>query len=787
MQEGEQVTVRKIAIRELVEFILRSGSIDEGENSNHTPQEGARIHRKLQKEAGKGYQKEVWLKKPLEIANATVQIEGRADGIYIEDDQVYIDEIKTSETPFEELEEGIINLYFNQAMVYAYIYSEQEELTQIGTRLTYYQTIEEKITYQIRIFTFAELKNFFEDLIEKYENWLVFQMDWRETRNDSLKDLVFPFDAYRAGQRELAAAVYKTIHAQQKLYVEAPTGTGKTMSTLFPTFKAMGEGLGERIFYLTAKTITRQVAEETVKKITQKEARVKSVTLTAKDKICFLTERNCTPEHCPFANGYYDRVNDGLWDMLNNDDQYTRPVIEKYARKHELCPFELSLDISRFSDLVIGDYNYLYDPTVYLRRFFEEENKTNLVLVDEAHNLVNRSKEMYSASISRKNLDSISDDLDKTFKKLKKAFIKVDNEFELIYQSLDGEAYHHQAAAPESLINSLFKLQERIKEWLAENPDHPIQQKMLPVYFEIIRFTRMSELYDDHYQTTVEFKNYDLIVKEYCIDPSWFLEQTMDKVGSSILFSASFSPLDYYQEVLGGGEESLTYRLLSPFPSDNRLVMVDAGIQTTYQNRTQSIPKIAASIEKLASTKTGNYMVFFPSFQYLDQVVAYFHEAYPEYTIQIQGSKLNEQEREEFLAAFVDQPEQTMIGFCVLGGIFSEGIDLVGERLIGTIVVGVGLPQVNHEQELIKEYYDEKRGQGFSYAYQLPGMNKVIQAAGRVIRTMSDQGIILLLDQRYTNPHYQKLLPVSWADRKVIYGPAAVERTAKRFWNSKNK
>ncbi|MEG1504352.1 MAG: helicase C-terminal domain-containing protein [Enterococcus sp.] len=779
------MAVKKIAIRELVEFILRSGSIDEGKNSNHTPQEGARIHRKLQKEAGKGYQKEVWLKKPVEIANIAVQVEGRADGVYIEDEQVFIDEIKTSETPFEELEEGIINLYFYQAMVYAYIYSEQEELAQIGTRLTYYQTLEEKITRQTRLFTFEELKSFFEDLIEKYENWLVFQMEWRETRNESLKMLAFPFDSYREGQRELAAAVYKTIHAQQKLYVEAPTGTGKTMSTLFPTFKAMGEGLGERIFYLTAKTITRQVAEETVAKITQKSARVKSVTLTAKDKICFLTERNCTPEHCPFANGYYDRVNDGLWDMLNSEDQYTRPVIEKYARKHELCPFELSLDISRFSDLVVGDYNYLFDPTVYLRRFFEEENKTNLVLVDEAHNLVNRSKEMYSASISRKNLDHISNELDKSFKKLRKAFIKVDNEFELIYQSLDGKAYHHQTAAPESLINHLFKLQELIKEWLAENPDHPVQQKMLPVYFEIIRFTRMSELYDDHYQTTVDFKNYDLIVKEYCIDPSWFLEQTMDKVGSSILFSASFSPLDYYQEVLGGGDESLTYRLPSPFPNDNRLVMVDAGVQTTYQNRTQSIPKIAASIEKLASTKTGNYMVFFPSFQYLDQVADYFHDVYPEYAIQIQGSKLNEQEREAFLAAFVDQPEKTLIGFCVLGGIFSEGIDLVGERLIGTVVVGVGLPQVNHEQELIKEYYDEKRGQGFSYAYQLPGMNKVIQAAGRVIRTMSDQGIILLLDQRYTNPHYQKLLPVNWADRKVIYGPAAVERTAKRFWDSK--
>ncbi|MDT2675927.1 ATP-dependent DNA helicase [Enterococcus dongliensis] len=778
------MAVKKLAIRELVEFILRSGSINEGKSSNHTPQEGARIHRKLQKEAGPDYQKEVWLKKVLEIAETTVQIEGRADGIYRKEDQVFIDEIKTSETPFEELEPGIINLYFYQAMVYAYIYSEQEELTEISTRLTYFQTTEEKITREIRVFTFVELTDFFNDLIERYENWLVFQIQWRKTRNDSLKSLTFPFDSYRAGQRELAAAVYKTIHAQQKLFVEAPTGTGKTMSTLFPTFKAMGEELGERIFYLTAKTITRQVAEETVTKLTKKGARIKSVTITAKDKICFLTERNCTPEHCPFAKGYYDRVNDGLWDMLNNEDQYTRPIIEKYAQKHELCPFELSLDVSRFCDLVIGDYNYLFDPTVYLRRFFEEEDKTNLVLVDEAHNLVNRSKEMYSASISRETIARIQKDLDKTFRKLIKAFKKVDNEFELILQSLDGKAYHHQQMAPDSLINSLFKLQEQIKEWLAEYPDHPVQQKMLPIYFEILRFTRMSEYYDDHYQTTVEHKRYDLIVKEFCIDPSWFLEQTMEKVGSSILFSASFSPLDYYQEVLGGGEESLSYRLPNPFPAKNRLVMVDASIQTTYQKRTQSIPKIVSSIEALVRSKTGNYLVFFPSFQYLDQVAAYFHEVYPEITIQIQGTKLSEVEREAFLASFDERPEKTMIGFCVLGGIFSEGIDLVGDRLIGTIVVGVGLPQINHEQELIKEYYDEKQNRGFSYAYQLPGMNKVIQAAGRVIRTMSDRGIILLLDQRYTNPHYQNLLPINWSDRKVVYNSEDINKTANDFWQN---
>ncbi|MGG5316177.1 ATP-dependent DNA helicase [Enterococcus sp. AZ072] len=780
------MSIKKIAVRSLVEFILRSGSIDEGKNSSHTAQEGARIHRKLQKAAGEKYQKEVWLKKQLPIAGIDVQIEGRADGIFIENDLTIIDEIKTSETPFEEVEKGIVDLYFYQAMVYAYIYAEQEELDQIGTRLTYFQTVEEQITSRIRTFSFEELRTFFNDLVEKYEGWLVFQTEWRETRNQSLKEMQFPFPEYRAGQRELAGAVYKTIAAQQKLFVEAPTGIGKTMSSLFPAFKGIGEELGERIFYLTAKTITRQVAEETVGKLAKKDARVKSVTLTAKDKICFLTERNCTPEHCPFAKGYYDRVNDGLWDMLHHEDQYTRPVIEEYARKHELCPFELSLDVSRFSDLVIGDYNYLFDPTVYLRRFFEEEDKSNIVLVDEAHNLVNRSKEMYSAAISRQRIYDVGQQLNKKQKKLRNAFNRVDNEFELINQLLEEKkvTYFHQPAAAEALLNRLFQLQELMKEWLAENAEDPLQEKILTVYFDIIRYTRMGELYDDHYETTIEVKNYDLIVKEYCIDPSWFLQQTMEKVGSTTLFSASFSPLDYYKDVLGGEEGNLTYRLPSPFPPENQLIIVDAHIQTTYRMREQSLPQIVEAIHALIKTKTGNYMVFFPSFKYLDDVADEFLKVYPEYQVSIQGSKLDETEREAFLEKFQESPAETMIAFCVLGGIFSEGIDLVGERLSGAIVVGVGLPQVNHEQELIKEYYDEKKNAGFSYAYQLPGMNKVIQAAGRVIRTMSDRGIVLLLDQRYTNPHYRKLLPTNWKERKIIRTTQEITQLAEKFWEN---
>lgn len=781
------MTIKKIAIRKLVEFIMRTGNIDEGKNSQHTAQEGARIHRSLQKKGGPDYEKEVWLKKQLTLADEIVQVEGRADGIITSDEGITIDEIKTSETPFEDLAEGLVNLFFYQGMVYAYIYAESQEISEISVQVRYFQTIEKKITTTIRKYSFEELAAFFTDLMNRYEGWLIFETNWHNIRNQSLKTLPFPFPQYRTGQRELAAAVYKTIYHQQQLFVEAPTGTGKTLSTLFPAFKALGEGVGERIFYLTAKTITRTVAEETIDKLAEKNARIKSVTLTAKDKICFLTERNCTPEHCPFAAGYYDRVNDGLWDMLHQEDQFTRPVIEQYAKKHQLCPFELSLDVSLFCDVVIGDYNYLFDPVVHLQRFFEEENKSNIVLVDEAHNLVNRSKEMYSAEISREKIYTVGQALKKSFRKLRKAFNQVDNEFELIDQVLEEKKtnYHHQKAAAESLVNRLYSLQELMKEWLAEHPEDDNQEKMLNLYFDILRFTRLNEFYDDHYETTVEKRQYDLIIKIYCIDPSLFLQQSMNLVGSTVLFSASFSPLPYYQEVLSENDESLTYRLPNPFPNENRLLLVHNNIQTTYQKRQQSLPEVVKSIEALVKVKKGNYLVFFPSFQYLDQVAEEFKETFPDYQTLIQASQMSELEREQFLANFAGDNKETLVAFAVLGGIFSEGIDLTGEKLIGVIIVGVGLPQINHEQNLIKDYFDEKNNQGFSYAYQLPGINKVIQAAGRVIRQMDDYGVILLLDQRFNQISYQKLLPPSWYDRKIIHRTTEITTEAENFWQKK--
>lgn len=783
-KEAEWVKQSKISVRNLVEFILRRGSIDNRKKSNHTALEGAKIHRKLQKEAGETYEKEVFLKTTVELDDIQLTIEGRADGIFQKDGLYYIDEIKTSEPRFEDLEQEQVDLFFHQARVYAYIYCHKQELTEINLQLTYFQTTEEQITRKTEYQTIEQLDEFFKKLIADYEEWMIFRENWRTVRNASLMALKFPHDNYRKGQRELAVAAYKTIKTKQKLFAEAPTGTGKTVSTLFPTLKAIGEESGERVFYLTAKTITRQVAEDAMIAFNDAGAEVKSVTLTAKDKICFLDETTCNPDQCPYANGYYDRINEGLWDLLNHENQITREVIETYAKKHTLCPFELSLDVSLWCDVIIGDYNYLFDPTVYLRRFFEEEkNEDNIFLIDEAHNLVNRSREMYSAELSYRGAKNVYTIVPKEFKKLRRRINKLLKEFDKI-QELSNEDcwdYHHQKAPAESLITAGYQLSEVIQEWLAEFPEHAIQETILPFYFDLLHFLKISEFYDDHYETTVEKTYHDFVIKEFCIDPSLFLEQSLDKGRSSLLFSASFSPLSYYQETLGG-KESLAYHLPSPFPEENQQVLIANYIETTYRKREESSPRLVETINQFISGKTGNYFIFFPSYQYLDQTVAAFKERYPEVRVLIQETVMNETEREDFLANFKIDPAETLVAFCVLGGIFSEGIDLRGTRLIGSMIVGVGLPQMNHEQELIKEYYDEKDNLGFAYAYQLPGMNKVLQAAGRVIRDTTDEGIVVLADRRFATRNYRQLFPNHWHQAKNVNNINELSSEIHRFW-----
>jgi len=774
----------KISVRKLVEFILRKGSIDNRKVSNHTAQEGSRIHSKLQKEAGEDYEKEVFLQLEASVDKDQLIIEGRADGIFCENEKWIIDEIKTSEVHFEDVEDSQIELFFSQAMVYAYIYAKKEQLEEITVQLTYYQTTEKEITRTRRSFSFDFLTQFFEELIGEYHKWLIFQDDWKKVRNFSLTALDFPYQDYRKGQRELAVAAYKTLRTNQQLFVEAPTGIGKTMSTLYPALKALGEDRADRIFYLTAKTITRQVAEDALSALNKNNAEVKSVTLTAKDKICFLDETTCNPDDCPYANGYYNRINEGLWDILHHENQFTRPIIEEYARKHQLCPFEFSLDISLFCDVIIGDYNYLFDPTVYLRRFFEEPEENYYFLVDEAHNLVNRSREMYSATINRNAYLNLKKNLPKEEKRIKRKLTKIESNFASIYEQAkeDNWQFRHQKAGPESLIEQLYKFSELLKEWLAANPEHPISEQALTVYFDTLHFLKISEFYDDHYETTIEINYKDVQIRLFCIEPAPFLKQSLEKAKGSILFSATLSPLNYYQEVLGGSEDALRYRLSSPFPIENQKIVIPSFIQTTYRKREESLRPIVDVIQAMVQAKKGNYLIFFPSYKYLDDTLQVFQSKYPKIATIVQDSLMNEEEREQFLAKFVENPQQSLIGFCVLGGIFSEGIDLKGTQLIGTAIVSVGLPQFNHEQELIRQYYDEQHKDGFSYAYQLPGMNKVMQAAGRVIRDEADKGVVVLIDQRFTTRKYQQLFPPHWQNYNVSRQVQQVKDNLDDFW-----
>lgn len=778
---------QKIAIRQVVEFIMRKGDLDTRHTSEHTAQEGSRIHRQLQQAAGSNYQKEVALKTKVVLNQREHTVEGRADGIFLNKaGETVIDEIKTSEPALADLPKEKVDLFWYQAMCYGHIYCQQQGLAQIILQLTYYQTTTKEITRQQKTYTQAELALFFQQLMSQYEQWVIFKENWRQLRNQSLRNLTFPYDDYRKGQRELAAAVYKTILSQQRLFVEAPTGTGKTMSTLFPALKALGEEQAERIFYLTAKTITRQVAEDAVKVLTKTKAQVKSITLTAKDKLCFLSEVNCTPEACPFAQGYYDRINEGLWDLLQHENQITRSVITVYAQKHRLCPFELSLDVSLWCDIVIGDYNYLFDPTVYLRRFFDESTseKENLFLIDEAHNLVNRSREMYSAAYSKKAVQQAQQLLYSATISVKQALqqvLKVLDDLEAFCLEADKE-FVYQRAPLDTLAKKVITVIEELAQWLPENQQFEQLEVVTSFYFESLAYVRISEYYDDHYFTYVTIKNDDCIVKQFCIDPAYLLNQRLAKGKASILFSATLTPLAYYQEILGGTPTSLRYRIPSPFPADNQLLVVGTHIATTYKKRSASLPLLVELLGNLVQLKQGNYLVFFPSYAYMTAAYEQFVAAFPEIKTQQQGSDLNEQEREQFLAAFVKAPTESLLGFCVLGGIFSEGIDLKGNRLIASIIVGVGLPQINDEQELIQTYYQAEKRQGFQFAYQIPGMNKVLQAAGRVIRDVHDRGIVLLLDERFQTPAVKALFPPHWCQAKQAHSNQQLWQLVADFW-----
>ncbi|MBC1735395.1 ATP-dependent DNA helicase [Listeria seeligeri] len=774
----------QISVRRLVEFVLRGGSIDSRMTSSDRALEGTKIHQLLQKSAGEEYQAEVSLKLDRTVDGVIFSLDGRADGIINEQT---IDEIKTTETVMEEITEDFRPLHWAQLICYGFMLAEKSDLSEVTLQLTYYQVADEEIKQFKRVMSREEMGVFVDDLLSKYAVWAKMSAAWEMKRNKTIQELAFPYDSYRRGQRELSIAVYRTAVSGENLFCEAPTGIGKTMSTLFPAVKAMGEGKTDKIFYFTAKTITRQVAEDALDEMRRKGLAARSVTITAKDKICFLDERKCEPDHCQFARGYYDRLNEALFDMLGQEEAITRTVVEQYARKYTLCPFELSLDVALFCDAIVCDYNYLFDPVVYLKRFFSEGPGKYTFLVDEVHNLVDRARSMFSATLRKSLVMQVKRQLDK---KLHKRLWNAVNAMNKVMVSLNkvliesGETIHVSKADLAEWNEFVLKFTFVAKEWLPQNTQSEAQADVLELYFESLRYVKIAELYDERYTTQITRTHSDLEIKQLCLDPAFLLSEKLKLGASSVLFSATLRPIDYYTNVLGGEEDTSRMVFSSPFEQQNMHLLVADNISTKYQMRNQSLASVVEALAALIAGKKGNYLFFFPSFQYLQNVYELFREKYPEIVVQKQEGAMDEEQREAFLEAFKAGNPETLVGFCVLGGVFSEGIDLRGERLIGAAIVGVGLAQLNPESDLIKDYYNETIGQGFDYAYQLPGMNKVLQAVGRVIRGESDRGVVLLIDERFSASRYRALFPAHWNHAKIVKNTEEITEQVTEFWRN---
>jgi len=808
MFEQNDKPVITVSVRNFVEFLLRSGNIDNRIKSSaadvETMQEGARIHRMIQHRMGIEYHAEVSLVNIFSFDKYDIRVEGRADGI-IEGSPLTVDEIKTTHKDLIRLTEPD-PVHLAQAKCYAYFILKElndisekqivslkdqvvniEDISEICVRMTYCNADTLECKYFHETYTFRELEVFFEGLILQYKKWAEFEFTWPSVRNESIGGLKFPFE-FREGQKELIGQIYHTITNNNRLFVEAPTGTGKTIATLYPSIKAMGEGRSNRIFYLTAKTITRTAACDCIDLLREKMLRLKSVVITAKEKIC-ACENNlmCNPDDCPYAKGHFDRVNDAVYDLLVSEDSFTREVIMEYACKHMVCPFEMSLDMSLFSDTVICDYNYVFDPNVYLRRFFSDSAGGEFIfLVDEAHNLVERAMGMYSAELKKESFLKVKamvrpfdGRLSKSLETCNKRLLELKKECDKCEVLEDVTPF----------VIALLKCQANMERFLDEDEKCPDREEVLNLYFDIRHFLNMYENMTDEdyliYDMITEDKEF--MLKLLCTNPARSIRQCLDKGICTVFFSATLLPIQYFKDMLTGEEDSAVYAK-SVFDPSKRGLFIARDVSSKYTRRNETeYYNIASYIKTTVEARHGNYIVFFPSYSFMQNVL----EAYEKYfaddkvLLMTQNPRMSEDERERFLKCFsegvTDMDFSSLVGFCVMGGIFSEGIDLKGDNLIGSIIIGTGLPMVAAEREILKKKYDEEGYNGFDYAYRYPGMNKVLQAAGRVIRTEEDTGVVMLLDERFLQQSYLRLFPREWSNlRQVNISSAA--REVRSFW-----
>ncbi len=774
-----------LSVHQVVDSLLRAGDIDDRVYNQETMNLGSKIHAAFQKKQGKDYLSEYYLAETFERELGTLALNGRADGIITGGDYPIIDEIKSTVLPLSLFHEQQGPWHLGQAECYALMYLHEKNLERIGVRLTYIaQKKDDKMVLNY-LYDKEDLEKkvygYFDDYLKEYQ----VRLKEIELRNLSLKKLDFPFDHFRPGQRELSKYAYAVASKGGLLFSEAPTGIGKTMSTLFPTIKSLEVGNIDKVFYLTAKGTGRLSAYDALSRLYEKGLVARDSMLIAKDKICLKPGCACNPSECPYTVNYYGKLREAINEAMSSYHRFSPDYVKSLAIARTLCPFELQLDLSLYADFVLCDYNYFFDPMVHLERYFDEtvDSKKYFCLVDEAHNLIDRGRSMYSASISLASLNIAKKSLKKRkgIDGIKRALTKIKKALEEADVFPEGlTPYDHP---PTSLYKAIQSLKKANNDRQGKEEAAPLGEAFKDFYLEANKYLRIhDEFYGANYRCYCSKNGKDIVVSLDCLDPSPFLSDSFAKVKGAVVFSATLSPIDYYQTAILGASDKPFLLLPSPFPPENFKLLLAPKVSVRYKDRESTYQEVASYLQTFVSAKTGNYFLYFPSYDYLDKILPFLD--FGEADVFIQEREMDEEAREEFLEHFQPSPEKTTIGLLVLGGAFSEGIDLVSDRLIGVSIVGIGLPMVSPSVDLIREYYDKKEHKGFEYAYMDPGMNKVMQAVGRLIRSEEDRGAALLIDDRYLREEYRSLFQRRWSRYEVVVSPEDLKEELQAFYKN---
>ena len=778
MDQTAYFPVHSVNVRTLAETYFEGGDLFADLNALDRMQEGLKGHLLLQNAYPPEYRSEVPVKYECAVAGVNLLVQGRVDGLMLEGDTATVEEIKTTRLPPSSIQPDDYPVHWAQALIYAHIVCRKERLSSATVRLVYCDLTGARTAFT-RIYGADTLSALFEEYASVYARRLGRFDEWKRTSLPSMRALGFPFSGFRAGQREMAARVYLAIRDRKKVLIEAPTGIGKTAAALFPAVKALGEGRVETVFFLTARTTGRRAAEDALALMRKSGLRLRSVTLTAKKKVCPLPELRCDPAACGFARGYFDRQRDAVEEAWETEDLRAEKIAD-IAQKYRLCPFELSLALAETAEVVICDYNYVFDPMVRLRRFFDRRGSYAL-LVDEAHNLVPRAREMYSAEIGARDIKAVRREVGSADGKTGALYKTLTDFLKALEKADENEL---RSELPMRLVDACKRFSDEVKARLTAPA--PYRAKLNQLYFDVLSFVRVSGEFDEaSHRALITPEEGRSRVKLWCWNPTERLRASIKRMRGTALFSATLSPPEHYARLLGlREEEGDGYLCLpSPFPPENLFAAI-LPVPTRYSVRAESAPRVADAIHKMAAAKTGNYLACFPSHAYLNQVAEIFAARYPDIRVLAQSRDMSEKAREEYLARFEDAPESSMVAFIAMGGVFSEGIDLPGEKLIGAAIVGVGLPHLCYEREALSALYEELSGEGegrkTSYIY--PGIGKCLQAAGRVIRTAADRGVVLFIDERYTEREYRALLPSHYRPKPLT--EASLSRALAAFWRA---